>query len=264
MIDSSNTNRHSPVLKQTSDEEESDMRNFRMWGLTAEQLHDAYWRSRGIQCVRRSLPFMKQSGADMFMLMDMDQFVSFDLNSIAESIVWNRAPVSRVRVKTPLDDYVEKVISRDGQLIRITRDYTSRYMGSHSVKLTRRPSIAEAWSRNESRYRALRELRRYVDWSKTDSYEVEGEVDFTGRNPERDEVLVNRLVSVWKKPGESINGIKELRPGIWGVNELQLGADEIAVVPPIWIGGSKSMGGGELKIGPMAIPDDLKALLESR
>ena len=29
---------------------------------------------------------MKQSGADMFMLMDVDQFVSFDLTAIAESI----------------------------------------------------------------------------------------------------------------------------------------------------------------------------------
>ena len=236
--------------------------SFRMWGLTAEQLHDAYWRSRGIQCVRRAMPFVKQSGTEMFMLMDVDQFVCFDLNPIADSIVWNRAPISRVRVKTPSADYVEKVVSNNGELVRISRDYTSKYMGSHGVKLTRRPSIAEAWSRNENRYQALRELRRYVDWAKTDAYEVEGHVDFTGQSTELDELLVNRLVSVWKNPGESISGIKQLKPGVWGVDELQVESTEITTVPPVWIGATKSVSSANLLVGPQAIPDESDCFID--
>ena len=199
----------------------------------------------------------------MFMLMDVDQFVSFDLTAIAESIVWNRAPVSRVRVKTPLSDYVEKVVSENGELIRISRDYSSRYVGSHSVKLTRRPSIAEAWSRNKDKYKALKELRQFVDWGKTDSYTVEGQVDFTDRCPRRDEALVERLISNWKNPGESIHGIKEIRPGIWGVDDAQIDSDVASLVPPIWIGGRKSVGGGDLKIGPMAIHDEENCFIDS-
>ena len=233
-----------------------------MWGLTAEQIHDAYWRSRGIQCVRRSIPFVKQPGAEMFMLMDVDQFVSFDLNSIADSIVWNRAPISRVRVKTPTADYVEKVVSKDGELVRISRDYTSKYMGTHGVKLTRRPSIAEAWSRNERRYRALRELRRYVDWTRTDAYEVEGHVDFTSQSTQLDEILVNRLVSVWKNPSEAISGIKELIPGIWGVDDRQIDSTTISPVPPVWIGATKSVHTGDLIVGPMAIRDESDCFID--
>ena len=95
------------IQERSIDDTNSAVEPFRMWGLTAEDLHDAYWRSRGIQCVRRSVPFVKQPGTEMFMLMDVDQFVSFDVSSIADSILWNRAPVSRVRVKTPSADYVK-------------------------------------------------------------------------------------------------------------------------------------------------------------
>lgn len=250
------------VQEQPVGEMESVQGLFRMWGLSVEQLHDAYWRSRGIQCVRRSMPFVKQPGTEMFMLMDVDQFVSFDLGTIADSIVWNRAPVSRVRVKTPSADYVEKVISEEDELVRISRDYTSRYIGSHGVKLTRRPSIAEAWSRNQERYKALRELRRYVDWKRTDAYEVEGHVDFTNRSAEVDEVLVNRLVSVWKNPGESITGIKELSQGVWGVDDLQVEPGKTTPVPPVWIGAAKTVDSDDLIVGPVAIQDEKDCFID--
>lgn len=240
-----------------------DDESFRLWGLGAEELHDAYWRSRGVQCVRRATPFVKQSGADMFMLMDTGQFVTFNLNSISESMVWNRAPVTRVRVKTPAVDYVERVVSDGDELIRISRDYTSRYIGSHGVKLTRRASIAEAWARNESRYRALRELRRYVDWTRTDYYEVKGHVDYTGQSFEMDESLIKRLMSVWNRPDESIAGLKELKPGVWGVDQAQLGSDQIAMVPPIWIGNAVCTKSGDLMIGPIAVRDQKQSFIES-
>ena len=262
MIDREQQSSSEVIPKRFRDDTETRQNPFRMWGLTAEQIHDAYWRSRGIQCVRRSIPFVKQPGAEMFMLMDVDQFVSFDLNSIADSIVWNRAPISRVRVKTPSADYVEKVVSKDGELVRISRDYTSKYMGTHGVKLTRRPSIAEAWSRNERRYRALRELRRYVDWTRTDAYEVEGHVDFTSQSTQLDEILVNRLVSVWKNPSEAISGIKELIPGVWGVDEQQIGSTTISPVPPVWVGATKSVHTGDLIVGPMAIRDESDCFID--
>ena len=264
MINSFPENTHGTDRDRVQNEDESPVNTFSLWGLTAEELHDAYWRSRGIQCVRRSVPFIKQPGADMFMLMDRDQFVYFELNSIAESIVWNRAPLSRVRVKTPLGDYVEKVISNNDELVRINRDYTSRYVGSHGVKLTRRPSIAEAWSRNQSRYKALRELRRYVDWSKTDSYQVEGQVDFTGRSPERDAELVNRLVSVWKNPGEAIRGIRQLQPGIWGIDVRQPLPDDVSLVPPIWIGSSKPIDFRRIVVGPMVTQNEDDRCIDSK
>ena len=234
-----------------------------MWGLPAEDLHDAYWRSRGIQCVRRSRPFVKQSGAEMFMLMDIDQFATFDLNSITDSIVWNRAPVTRVRINTSMNEYIERVVSEGDELIRISRDYTSRYIGSHGVMLTRRASIAEAWSRNEKRYKALKELRRYVDWNKTDQYRVNGHVDYTGQSPEMDERLVNRLISVWKDPGESISGIRQIRPGIWGIHENQIESGAGNMVPPIWVGASSSHRFDDLIIGPLAMGDSGDCFIDS-
>jgi lipopolysaccharide/colanic/teichoic acid biosynthesis glycosyltransferase len=234
-----------------------------MWGLSAQEVHDAYWRSRGIQCVRRTTPFVKQPGTDMFMLMDMNQFATFELNSIAGSMVWNRSPITRVRVKTPAADYVERVVSEGDELVRISRDYTSRYIGSHGVMLTRRPSIAEAWSRNEYRHKALRELRRYVDWAKTDHYEVKGHVDYTGQDPDIDEKLVNRLVYIWENPSESISGIKQLKPGVWGVDERQLGSGSNAMVPPIWIGASHISNCSEIMVGPMSVPDDEDCFMDT-
>ena len=62
-----------------------------VWGFEALDLHDAYWRASGIQCVRREEPFVSQRGHDLFMLLEPRQCVLFDLVPLANQIAWNRA-----------------------------------------------------------------------------------------------------------------------------------------------------------------------------
>jgi lipopolysaccharide/colanic/teichoic acid biosynthesis glycosyltransferase len=168
-----------------------------------------------------------------------------------------------VRIKTPVNEYIERVVSEGDELLRISRDYTSKYIGSHGVMLTRRASIAEAWSRNMQRHKALKELRRYVDWSKTDHYKVKGHVDYTGQSSEIDERLVNRIISVWKDPGESISGIKQIKSGIWGIDESQIESNTGNMVPPIWIGARTLVDSEDLIIGPLAFNDSADCFIDS-
>ena len=64
----------------------SDRRQHRpsIWGLTAPQLHEAYWRSRGVQIVRRGEAGQLSSSAELFLLLEPGQMVLFDLPKLIE------------------------------------------------------------------------------------------------------------------------------------------------------------------------------------
>ncbi len=81
-----------------------------IWGLDAPQLHDAYWRGQGIQCVRRGKHDDLDRQADLYLLIESDQLVLFPMASLAERVAWRAASVSRLRiVSTNGDDYAERV-----------------------------------------------------------------------------------------------------------------------------------------------------------
>ena len=164
-----------------------------MWGLSAEELHEAYWRSNGIQCVRRGDDFTPQRGCDLYMLLEPDTAVLFPHRSLANAMSWNRAPLSRVRVTMPGDSYLEKVISdEDGNLVQIDRDYSSSSRTSSRVLMTRRASVAQVWSESSGRRQAWTDLRRFVEWNRTDHYSVEGYIHHES-GTDSDIELINAL-----------------------------------------------------------------------
>ena len=118
-----------------------------VWGQTPMDLHDAYWRSQGVQCVRRGDPLELQTGSDLYMLLEPEQCAIFNLAALSNAMVWNRAPLSRIRVLSTERRYVEKVIvNSNDELVRITREYGDLNNGSCRVLITRRSSLAQTAS----------------------------------------------------------------------------------------------------------------------
>ena len=226
----------------------------RVWGHTPLELHDAYWRSLGVQCVRRGETLEIQGGSDLYMLMEPGQCAIFDLTELANSVVWNRAPLSRVRVTNTQRKYVEKVlVNRNDELIKIRREYGGLNSGSCRILLTRRASLAQVWAESSTRRLAWTELRRFIDWTRTDHYRIEGFLSGV-ESQEQSDLILKELVAAWENPATCIEGIRELEAGVWGINKEQL-SSITHVVPPVWIGFTGAEQASGVVVGPRVEKD---------
>ncbi len=227
----------------------------RIWGLDVVEIHDAFWRSQGVQCVRREEDLELQAGSDLFMLMEPGQCAVFDLTQLANAMVWNQAPLSRIRVMDTRRSYVERiVVNPNDELVRVSREYGDHHAGSCRVLLTRRPSLAQAWSECASRRQGWTELRRYIDWTRTDQYRIDGTLA-DGTNRDRSLKLLDSIVASWKDPSRAIEGVRELMPGVWGLEPEQLGSIS-HIISPAWIGFEGGRDRDGMLIGPCAALDE--------
>ena len=73
-----------------------------VWGLTPQELHDAFWRSKGVQCVRRGQHQRLQRAAELFLLIEPEQLVLFNIARLSERLTWcdaeTRAKPSRAAI----------------------------------------------------------------------------------------------------------------------------------------------------------------------
>lgn len=249
----------------------------RLWGLSAAQLHDAFWRSHGILCVRRGQAVAGtpadgigaatpsgRAGADAFLLLEPEQLVLFDLREIAASLQWTRAELCRLRVdEAGEESYRERVrVGEDGLVKRIERVYSREYRVGHSVLLTDRASVAQSWARAPSRRDGWKALRRGGRAVQSDAYRVHG-WSYRNGDAAHEALLLNRLVDHWPDPERSIEGIEALGVGIYGVKGTTVPTED-TLVGPLWLGGGygsrtsaphREHPSGRLLVGPSWEPD---------
>ena len=70
----------------------------RVWGLAAAEVLDSWWRSQGVQWVRRGEGAAIRGQADLYLLTEPEQGVMFDLRLLVPSLTWNRPSVTRIRL----------------------------------------------------------------------------------------------------------------------------------------------------------------------
>ncbi len=207
-----------------------------VWGLSTRQLHDAYWGSRGVQCVRRGESQRLDRAAELYLLVDPEQLVTFDLSSLRERLTWNNAAVMRLRLVDKRDEkYSERVVTNaDGCVDRIERCYGSRGFVSFRVMLTPNRRLAAIWMNATSRRAGWDLLRRSVNWLRVDHLRTAGTVYQEGdRDQERR--FLDQLVERWRQPGQAIEGIREVEPDVWAVKGEAL-SSECTRVGPLWLG----------------------------
>lgn len=229
-----------------------------MWGLSAAQLHDAYWHARGVQCIRRGMKEPFQRAAELYLLIEPDQLVLFHLASLSDRLTWNNAAVTRLRLTDANDfPYSEHVVVDDaGYVQRIERRYRPRFQGSTRVVLTPNRRIARIWMASMSRREGWDRVRRAVPWSRVDHLKCAG-MAFDTHDPRHNERLLKHLVEHWTDPGRSIKGIEESEKGVWHITGQPLPPDTVRI-GPLWLGYLQATDSQPCMIGPAWVGDEMK------
>ena len=230
----------------------------RIWGLSARDLHDAYWRARGVQWLRRGEPEALDRAAEFFLLTEPGQLVLFDLSRLSDRLIWRDAAVTRLRVADQeADVYSERVVADEhGAVQRIERRYRPRVRASYRVMLTPSPRIARLWTAASTRRQGWDDVRRSVSWARIDNLRWPGGC-FTEGVAEEERDLISRLVACWKNPDQVIDGLESAGDGVW--KRATDTIDERAMlVGPLWVGDGGVADENACLVGPAWTADQAR------
>ena len=235
-----------------------------LWGFGARALHEARWRSRGVQVVHHGSRFKAAAGAELYLLLEHDHLVLFDLAQLGEAMVWNQAFATRVRVVESTSDALREdvVADEDGVVKRIRRNYSPGESGDCRVLLTQSTMAAAAWAKAASRQEAWASVRSSAS-GRIASERVRGACFHMQSSCEpMFAKLTRRLVATWGDPNRAIEGLEEISPGVWAVAGTRLSEDAICT-PPAWIGYAPQSGRDRMLAGPAWSVDDDAVVLGS-
>ena len=226
-----------------------------VWGLRARELHDAFWRARGVDCVRRETFQSAQRAADLYLLVEPGQLVLFDLAKLIDRLIWRKAVVTRLRiVDEDGERYHERVVLDERSLVRkIQRVYRPRARCAYRVILTANRSIAELWGAATSRRAGWDKIRRSVAWSKLDNWRCTG-LCCTEDDAEDEQSLINELVAIWPDPACVIDGIEQISEDVWAIAGTEF-IHDADVIGPVWLGLGDVVEPGACVIGPAWMAD---------
>jgi lipopolysaccharide/colanic/teichoic acid biosynthesis glycosyltransferase len=232
------------------------LQSVRIWGLSAPDLHEGYWRSRGIQCIRRGHSVPIQAGADLFLLIEPDQLVWFDVHTMAERLAWRAAAVTRLRVVGHDEQaYGEEVVIDQNQRVeRITRRYRPQTHAAYRVLLTRQTRFAKIWMNGGDRRSLWRKIRRHAGDSHIDAWRCHGRCASLDAASE-DARFIEHLVQVWERPDRVIEGIVQSGDGVWMPCSQSLDHN-VLLVGPAWIGSGSQIHPNRCLVGPAWLPDE--------
>ena len=223
----------------------------RIWGFSAVELHDAYWRGRGVQVVRAGQEERLRSDAELYLLIDPGHLVLFNLAELRDRLIWRDAQITRVRLvdEQQEDDYREEVQVDDEGLVRnIARRYRPRFRASYRLTLTSSRRFARMWMAADNARQAWLDVRRAVRWSSVDHVHVSG-TGYNAHDPADELSLLDALVKEWANPGQVIEGIEEFAEDVWIPRGMRL-ADDVVAIGPIWLGDGVEVDDGTCMIGP--------------
>jgi lipopolysaccharide/colanic/teichoic acid biosynthesis glycosyltransferase len=231
-----------------------------LWGLTATELHDAFWRAKGVQCVRRGQRQTIERAAELYLLLEPAQLVVFDIADppFRDRLVWHNALITRLRL---LDEsqhrYAEHVVVNDRGLVqRIERRYGAQVRGSSRVMLARSRRVASMWmSASRSRREGWDRVRRAVPWARVDHWKCVGRTFIAGQ-ANHEAQMIDDLVERWPYPNQSITDLQESSPSVWHRAGETI-APGVVRIGPLWLG----QGAGEAQqrclVGPAWLGDCL-------
>lgn len=207
-----------------------------LWGLSARDLHAAFWHARGVQIVRRGEKQPLQNAAELYLLLEPSSMVLFSLSELTSRLTWHNALVTRIRLVDESDErYFEQVeLDENGCVLRISRRYRPRHQGSSQVVLTRSRRLARLWMAATSRREGWVRVRGAVQWERVDHWRCAGKV-YSTETAKSERAFIDELVKRWSNPGQSIEGIEEIEPGVWGMGNANL-ARGCVRIGPLWLG----------------------------
>ena len=242
------------MLKDALAPDRANDGDIRLWGMSCAQLHKAYWSSHGVACVRLGSGEVPQPGADLYLLLESNQSVVFDLRAIAESLLWNRAHITRLRLVEKASKQYGEFLQLDsrGDITKIERRYRAADCASTQVLLGTRMTDASIWSAAGSSALAFAAMRK-GGRLRSDATECVGQQFDLSTQSGRTNLLRN-LATVWPHPDHVLSGVTQLRVGVFGVQGTELRATDRCVAP-LWLGAVSAEREPLVCVGPDVVWD---------
>ncbi len=229
-----------------------------LWGLTPEQLHARFWKSRGIQVVPSGSPGLEiNKRAELYLLVSRSHMVIMELHTAVELLSWLNPDLLMLRLgQREQRDYREVVEARaDGHFLRFRREYEStRSQRQARVALTTNRDLAMDWASMEDDPRAWATLRQIVPVDLRAAMRSEGRIYRVDAEIEQAQ-FVRDLASSWAHPQATIGRVRRLGNESWADSDAGETNPE-ALTGPIWIGAGRSIPKGKSGVGPAVLWDD--------
>ncbi|MBC01991.1 MAG: hypothetical protein CMJ34_01630 [Phycisphaerae bacterium] len=225
-----------------------------VWGMDSIALHDAWWRGRGIQCVRMNTEFDRVPGVELYMLLEPDQLVTFALSDMTELIVWSFAKAFWVSVVERSEESYKEELVRDvdGEVTGVRRSYAHDERLGHRCLLTGIHEMAVDWAAAADKRGTRAAVRRHGG-ARVVHERVYGHCRDSSL-PEDRRGFISWLVASWNDPDRIIEGIEAVRPGVFAPCGTKLDPDLICI-EPAWIGGGNHDLKGRMIVGPDFLED---------
>jgi lipopolysaccharide/colanic/teichoic acid biosynthesis glycosyltransferase len=225
----------------------------RIWGLSAAELHDRYWASKRVQVVRLGSNAMASKGPAMYLLIEPEDLVVFELGPLIKQFNRLRPRALRLRIRDDhTQPYAEIVLADDqDRFLAIRRIYRARTRSTARGWLTPDRALAAIWARATSLSDARAAIKDQIGPRKVVSGPCKGRVfDAIAESG----ACVTTLMQRWKDPGALIDDIYEAQPGVW-LYEGDQPPDGVRVVAPAWVGAGTPLKKGDVLVGPAAVAD---------
>jgi len=236
----------------------------RIWGLSAEELHDRRWASAAVEVVRPGQSrAVSRTGPALYLLLDRGQLALFELAPVARRMAWLKPALVRVRLRNRrARRYREQVEESEGEFRGVSRRYGRVSASAARAVVTPSAALAARWAASEDARAAWRAVSRDQPEDRLAVWRSPASV-FDGRHEEEAEAFARELQAEWSAPDAAIDGVYEFQPGVW-LHETVVMRSSVRFVGPVWVGAGVHLPAGALVVGPCRIGDDDRVEVESR
>ena len=219
------------------------------------ELHDRYWASRSVCVVRPGALTPPPRRAELFLLADVRTLARFSLREVLQRLLWAGSELIFVRLRARQTEQYRETVRTDaaGRFRGFTRHYDGTSRQVARLALTRDRRVAELWRSIDSAPSTWRSFRKQTRRWRRQALAVEGELYDRFCHEDLDR-LVSDLIQTWPRPSASIEGLHEIRPGVWASDGHDVSTDTV-FLGPAWIGAGRRVGSGESVLGPAALWD---------
>jgi lipopolysaccharide/colanic/teichoic acid biosynthesis glycosyltransferase len=226
-----------------------------IWGLTPIELHDRFWKSRGVHVVRQGDALHPAERSELYLLTPADRLVIFTLVEMVDLLCWVRPQLQLVRLhEKQMTPYRERVITNDdGGFQRFQRTYPQELMRSTIVALTTDRAVAERWRILSEPMSIRRWMKRDLDESRAVSHSIAGRAYDAADGPELSR-FVHELASVWDQPDSSIRSIHRVGDRGWRHDSSAIASDA-NLIDTAWVGAGREVTPDVSVVGPAVLWD---------
>jgi lipopolysaccharide/colanic/teichoic acid biosynthesis glycosyltransferase len=208
-----------------------------------------------VQIVRLGEPSGIVPHAELLMLIHPSTLTIFRLAPILDEVSWLAPDLIAIRL---LDrrkgEYAERIdIDDDGRFVGFSRLYSGIDQRLDRVAVTTDPELARSWQEAPDIRTAWKRLRRLVPPESRYATRMEARV-FDAAVPEEQALFMRDIVKRWTRPDSTIDGLRQVRDGIWAYNG-DAGPAGPAVRAPLWIGAGRQIPESAVAVGPALLWD---------